>query len=173
MRGTPPAWPPQPTFPCLLCCSGHPTLGPGNVPPAPMIRHVIPRGSSRSPQHFQANREPRTGQGSAGQGRGGPGTHTCREPGAVERGKSNKRPGWNHSSIPNTRMLDGPAAASSTPAQFPTDKGGQARPGQASIPRKTRGAGIPREANPESLRKRRQHPWENTGLPSAGHHVLA
>lgn len=109
--------------------------------------------------------------GRAGQGRRGPGTHTCRELGAVERGKSNKRPGWKHSSIPNTRMLDGPAAASSTPAQFPTDKGGQARPGRHPS-ENTRGRHpsgseprIPQEAKGASLGK---HRAPLRGSPRAG-----
>lgn len=49
-------------FPCLLCCSGHPTLHPGNVPPSPHHPKGLFPFSTPGKQRSQG----RAGQGKAG-----------------------------------------------------------------------------------------------------------
>lgn len=160
----PPAWPPQPHFPAAavsfpagLCCSGSTATPPSALemspPPAPMIHHFVAAhtGLFPFPHRTAENRQtgkPRHGKGGGGAVGGGEGhTHTTRNthvvnsaPWSVE--KEIKT--WLESQPPSQTpgCWSRPVAASPTPEQFPTDKGGRQSQhpsgGKPSIPRKTR-----------------------------------
>lgn len=144
----------QQLFPSLQGCAAR--------PPHPQPWKRAPRSSDSThcccarqalPFHLSTTEtrqtgKPRHGKGRVSRGGGGNQEHTCRKLGAVERGKSNKALAGITTSIPNTRMLECPAAASSTLERFPTDKGGR----QSQHPPGSK-ASIPREAKPASLGK--------------------